>query len=235
MSGRTASSPLPPPPPPAELRSWPDREAMLADRAVASGVLVRRLLGGGRLVGFLAWTALLELGWGMVGVLLIALGEAAGDPLTVFVDLLIACLGAGVLVPAVWLTARGVRRDRVVRERLVAWAVLDRHGPTDARLRAPGLSVCWMLLSAALCGLGLVISFAVPAGTTREDGGYGFVAYGMGAGLILWINGLIGLHKAVTHYRLAVRLRTPVAAPVTAAVTAPPAARSASSAPPRPE
>ncbi|MEV6326481.1 hypothetical protein [Streptomyces sp. NPDC051909] len=206
MSRRTALPQPPPPPPPVELRSWPDREALLADRAVALGDLSRRLLGGGRLALFLTWLALLQLGWGMVGVLLTSLSSALSDPISMLVGLLVACLGLGVLVPAVWLTVRSVRRDRVVRERLVLWAALDRHGPTDARLRAPVLSVCWMLLSAVLCGFGLWLGFAVPAGTTREDGGYGLVAYGMGVALILWINGLIGLNKAVAHYRLAVRL-----------------------------
>lgn len=224
MSRRIALPQLPPPPPPVELRSWPDREALLADRAVALGDLSRRLLGGGRLALFLTWLALLQLGWGMVGVLLTSLSSALSDPISMLVGLIMACLGIGVFVPAVWLTVRSVRRDRVVRERLVLWAALDRHGPTDARLRAPALSVCWMLLSAVLCGLGLFLGFAVPAGTaTRSGDGYGLVAYGMGIALILWINGLIGLNKALAHYRLAVRL------------TAPQAARSASSVPPRPE
>ncbi|MFF1507707.1 hypothetical protein [Streptomyces sp. NPDC058326] len=197
--------PLPPPPPPAELRSWPDRDARLADRALALDELNRRLLGGGRLALFLLWFFLLELGWGLIGVLLTSLGRSVPDPITLLIGLFTVLIGIGVLVPAVWLTVRSLRRDRIVRERLVLWAALDRHGPTDARLRAPVLSVCWLLLSFAMCGLGLWLGFAVPAGTGR-DGGYGLVAYGMGVALILWITGLTGLVKAVGHYRLAVRL-----------------------------
>ncbi|MFC8894708.1 hypothetical protein [Streptomyces cinereoruber] len=214
--------PLPPPPPPAELRSWPDRDARTADRARALGELGRRLLGPGRLVAFLLVFGLLQLGWGLIGVLLVSLA----DPLDVFEVLFAvfsAALGTGAFVPGVWLTVRGLRRDRVVRERLVQWALLDRHGPTDARLRAPALSACWLVLSFVMCAAGLWVGFAVPAGTTRDNGGYGLVAYGMGVALILWITGLTGLVKAVGHYRFAVRLTAPRPAG--------PDARSASSGP----
>ncbi|MEU4079812.1 hypothetical protein DEJ45_14240 [Streptomyces venezuelae] len=202
MSPRT---PLPPPPPPAELQSWPDREARLADRALALDELGRRLLGGGRLAAFLLWFVLLQLGWGMIGVLVTSVGQPVLDPLLLMTGLVTALLGVGILVPAVWLTVRSHRRDRTVRERLAQWAALDRHGPTDARLRAPVLSVCWLLLSFAMCGFGLWMGFAVPLGVSRDDG-YGLVVYGMGVALILWITGLTGLSKAVGHYRLAVRL-----------------------------
>ncbi|MER7520124.1 hypothetical protein [Streptomyces sp. NPDC126499] len=224
-------SPMPPPPPPAEIRSWPDRAARLADRALALDALGRRLLGGGRLALFLAWFLMLQVGWGMVGMLLTSLGGAILDPLALLVGLIAAALGIGVLVPAVWLTARSVRQDRIARERLVEWALLDRHGPTDARLRAPVRSACWMVLSAVMCGIGLWLGFAVPAHTTAEgsgsglDGGYGLVAYGMGVALIFWINGLIGLTKAVSHYRLVLRVTGPVSRPQ--------GRRSASSGPPR--
>ncbi|MET9725798.1 hypothetical protein [Streptomyces zaomyceticus] len=215
-------NPLPPPPPPAELQSWPDRESRLADRALALDVLGRRLLGGGRLAMFLLLFVLLELGWSLVGVLLTSIGQSLPDPLMLLTGLFTAVLGIGVLVPAVWLTIRSLRQDRTVRERLAQWAALDHHGPTDARLRAPALSLCWLLLSFAMCGLGLWMGFAVPAGVSRQDG-YGLVAYGMGVALILWITGLTGLAKAVGHYRLAVRL-----------TGRRPAGRSASSEPPRP-
>lgn len=221
MSPRT---PLPPPPPPAELQSWPDREARLADRALALDELGRRLLGGGRLVLFLLWFLLLQLGWSLIGVLLIAIGAPLSDPMTTMFGILTAVPGLGILVTAVWLTVRGLRRDRTVRERLVGWAVLDRHGPTDARLRAPVLSACWLLLSFAMCATGLWMGFAVPAGVSRDDG-YGLVAYGMGAALILWVTGLTGLAKAVGHYRFAVRLTA----------HRPRDGRSASSGLPRPE
>ncbi|QES00783.1 hypothetical protein DEJ44_21200 [Streptomyces venezuelae] len=205
MLGMSPRTPLPPPPPPAELQSWPDREARLADRALALDELGRRLLGGGRLAAFLLWFVLLQLGWGMIGVLVTSVGQPVLDPLLLMTGLVTALLGVGVLVPAVWLTVRSHRRDRTVRERLAQWAALDRHGPTDARLRAPVLSVCWLLLSFAMCGFGLWMGFAVPLGVSRDDG-YGLVVYGMGVALILWITGLTGLSKAVGHYRLAVRL-----------------------------
>ncbi|WP_395362689.1 hypothetical protein ACHGLA_22230 [Streptomyces sp. YH02] len=198
-------NPLPPPPPPAELRSWPDREARLADRALALDELGRRLLGGGRLVTFLLWFFLLQLGWGLIGVLVISIGQPVFDVVMMMTGLVTAVLGIGVFVPAVWLTIRSMRQDRAVRERLVQWAVLDRHGPTDARLRAPVLSVAWLLLSFVMAGFGLWMGFAVPAGVSRDDG-YGLVVYGMGVAMILWVTGLTGLVKAIGHYRFAVRL-----------------------------
>ncbi|MFK3732620.1 hypothetical protein ACI2LJ_20395 [Streptomyces sp. NPDC088090] len=216
-------TPLPPPPPPAELRSWPDRDALLADRALALDVLLRRLLGGSRFALFAGSVLVLQLGWGMVGVTLVGLGTGAIlDPVAFFVGLVVSVLGLGVLVPGVRLAVRGVRQDRVARERLLRWAALDRHGPTDGRLRAPVLSACWMVLSAVLCGLGLWLGFAVPAGADPSDG-LGTVAYGMGVALVLWINGLIGLFKAVGHYRTVLRVVPPPRR----------GARSASSGPPR--
>ncbi|GHF88853.1 hypothetical protein ACFFSH_10435 [Streptomyces filamentosus] len=215
-------APLPPPPPPAEIRSWPDREALLADRARALDALGRRLLGGGRFALFAGTVLLLQLGWGMVGVTLVGLGTGAIlDPITFFVGLVVSVLGAGVMVPGLWLAVRGVRQDRLARERLAAWAALDRDRAADARLRRPVPSALWMVVSAVLCGLGLWLGFAVPAGADPADG-RGPVAYGMGVALIFWINGLIGLSKAVGHYRRAIR-------------TAPAgrAGRSASSGPPR--
>lgn len=221
MSRRT---PLPPPPPPAEIRNWPDREARLADRALAMDELARRLLGGGRLTLFLLWFGLLQLGWSLIGVLLVSLTEGGvADPFSMLFAVLCGAVGIAVFVPAVWLTLRSLRKDREARERLVQWAALDRHGPTDARLRAPLLSVSWLVLSFAMCAVGLWTAFAVPLNTGQEDGGYGAVGYGMGAAMILWVTGLTGLAKAVGHYRLAVRL------------TGRPAARSASSEHPRPE
>ncbi|MFD8208220.1 hypothetical protein ACFV2S_17715 [Streptomyces sp. NPDC059695] len=221
MSPRT---PLPPPPPPAELRSWPDREALLADRAAALDALGTRLMGGGRLALFVLWFLLLELGWSLTGVLIVALGAPLVDPMTTMLGLFAVVPGIGAMVPAVWLTVRGLRRDRIVRDRLVLWAALDRHGPTDARLRAPALSAVWLVLSFAMCAVGLWLGFAVPAEAGPDDG-YGFVVYGMGAALILWVTGLTGLAKAVGHYRFALRLNGPRE----------PAGRSASSGRPRPE
>ncbi|MER8042358.1 hypothetical protein [Streptomyces sp. NPDC094032] len=224
MSPRT---PLPPPPPPVEVQAWPDRRARLADREFAMDTLARWLLGPRRLTLFLACCGLLQLGWALIGVTLVGVAEIAMTEQPEYLGLLgavlVGMLGIGVFVPAVWLTVRGLRRDRVVRERLLAWAALDRDGASDARLRLPLLSASWLLLSFAMCATGLWTSFAVPLTTGPEDGGYGAVAYGMGAALILWVAGLTGLAKAAGHYRMAIRL------------TGRPAARSASSEPPRPE
>ncbi|MFE7412003.1 hypothetical protein [Streptomyces laurentii] len=235
---------LPPPPPPVELQSWPDRAARLADRARALEELRRRLLGAGRLTLFLVWFLLLQIGWGTIAAGLAPfIGRELTDPISLTLVVFLTAVGIGIFVPAVWLTVRSLLRDRTVRERLVAWAALDRDAAADARLRAPGLSVCWLLLSFALCATGLWIAYAVPSNVTRDNGGYPLVVYAMGAAMILWVTGLTGLAKAVGHYRMAIRLtgagagpgsyQGPDAAP--SPVTAPPAVRSASSGLPRPE
>lgn len=205
MARRT---PLPPSPPPAEIRSWPDREALLADRAHAMRELTSRQLGGRRLTFFLLMQVFVLIGWGFMGTALIQIfDEPVFDPIAMIIAVFTAACGVAVLIPSVWAVVRGVGSDRTCRERLVEWAALDRDPARDARLREPVLSVVWLLLSFALCALGLWVSFAVPnmfIGPTR--GGYGTVAYFMGTALVLWVHGLIGLTKAYAHYRLAVRL-----------------------------
>ncbi|QGV79020.1 hypothetical protein [Streptomyces ficellus] len=198
-------SPLPPPPPPVHLRTWPDREALLADRALAVGELNRRVLGGRRLTYFLVTLVGLQLGWGLVGAGLTAF-DGPGDPLTATVAGLTIVLGLVVLVPLVVAVVLGVRHDRSARARLLQWAALDPAAIRDARFRAPGLSVAWLLLSFAQCAAGLWLSFAVPAAARPGDTTYTEVAYAMGAGLILWVSGLLGAVKAVGHRRLVLRL-----------------------------
>ncbi|MEU7033927.1 hypothetical protein ABZ958_09620 [Streptomyces sp. NPDC046237] len=199
-------APLPPPPPPAEIRSWPDREARLADRARAMAEFNRLLLGGARLAVFLAWVATLQLGWGICGTGFIMLDQSS-DPFSALFACFFVVLGLPAVVPAVFFLARGVRRDRQARERLVLWAALDGDRAADARLREPVMSVVWLLVSLALCAVGLWLSLAAPAEAVGPGrGGYGTVTYLMGAALGLWINGLIGATKAINHYRLAVRL-----------------------------
>ncbi|WP_406862581.1 hypothetical protein ABZO31_20010 [Streptomyces sp. HUAS MG47] len=205
MARRT---PLPPPPPPAELRTWPARDAMLADRAFAMGELTKRQLGGRRLVFFLLFLAACQLGWGLVGAALIGIfDDGLFDPVTMIFVTVMAALGVGALIPSLWGVVHGVRSDTTCRARLAQWAGLDRDAARDRAIRRPGLGILWAVLSFALCALGLWTSFAVPnmfVGPTR--GGYGTVAYFMGAALLLWVHGLIGLTKAYAHYRLAVRL-----------------------------
>lgn len=168
--------------------------------------LTRRLIGGSRLAVFLVWLATLQLGWGICGAGLIMLDESL-DPISGLFACFFAALGLGAVVPAVYFLARGVSQDRRARERLVLWAALDGDRAADARLREPVLSVVWLLLSLALCAVGLWLSLAAPAEVVGPGrGGYGTVAYLMGAALGLWIGGLIGATKAIGHFRLAVRL-----------------------------
>ncbi|MFJ8694886.1 hypothetical protein [Streptomyces roseolilacinus] len=218
---------LPPPPPPPHLRTWPDREALLADRDRAMGELGGRMLGGGRLGVFLLWLLLLEVGWGLVGAALVTFDEAL-DPLGAAVSVVLAGLGAGALLPAAYFQVAGVRRDLTARRLFVRWAALDRAPDRDARHRAAGPSLTWLLVSFALCAAGLGLCVAVPVSARPGTTTYAEVAYGVGAGFLLWLTGLAGAAKAVAHYRLAVRLLSP-------APPAPrPAARPASSEHPPP-
>ncbi len=175
------------------------------------GELGRRLLGGGRLGLFLVWLLVLEVGWGLVGAGLVMFDEAL-DPFSVGFALLSAAAGVGALVPAAFFQVRGLRRDRAVRWLFVQWATLDAAPARDARHRAPGLTLAWLLVSFALCAAGLWLCLAVPASARRGTDTYAEVAYGMGAGLLLWVTGLVGTVRAVAHHRLAVRLFSPVRA-----------------------
>lgn len=189
------------------------------------GELRERMFGGGRLAVFLLWLLLMEAGWGLVGAAAVVFDEA----LSVFgvaLSLALAGLGAGALVPAVYFQVGGVRRDLEARRLFLRWAALDHAPAHDARHRAPGASLVWLLVSFALCAAGLGLCVAVPASARPGTTTYAEVAYGMGAGFPLWLTGLVGAAKAVGHYRLAVRLLS----------TGPPAprraGRPASSAPP---
>ncbi|MFD7612707.1 hypothetical protein [Streptomyces sp. NPDC059828] len=203
--------PLPPPPPPEALRTWPDREALLADRAAVLGDLTARLIGMPSLLLFLLQVALLQLGWGIAGSGLASLGPGldAPDPLSMLFIAVIFGIATAVLVPAGLIVGSGVRRSRRIRELLDQWAALDREPGTDARFRAPGPSLCWLLACLLLGAFGLWLCFAVPASARPGTTTYGEVAYFMGVGVICWVMGLIGIIKAVTHYRWALRLTAP--------------------------
>ncbi|MEU0275685.1 hypothetical protein [Streptomyces sp. NPDC006307] len=206
--------PLPPPPPPAHLRTWPHREALLADRNRAMGELTWRILGGRRLVLFLLTLVALQAGWLAVGGSLMSLDDGVVDPLTAVAGALGVCVGLAVVIPALFAVAFAVRRDRAARELLVQWASLDTDPPRDAAFRVPVLSLIWFLLAFALCAPGLWLSFAVPASARPGTTTYAEVAALMGVGLILWVHGLIAVTKAVGHYRWAVRLGARRPAPV---------------------
>lgn len=150
------------------------------------------------------WLLVLEVGWGLVGAALLTVEEAL-DPISVGIALLIAGLGLGALIPGGFFAVRDVRRDREARRLFVQWAALDHAPERDARHRAPGLSVTWLLVSFALCAAGLWLCFAVPASARPGTTTYAQVACATGAGLLLWVNGLAGLAKAIGHYRFAVR------------------------------
>ncbi|WP_256105194.1 hypothetical protein [Streptomyces sp. ODS05-4] len=206
MPSRT---PLPPPPPPSALRSWPDEGARLADRERAVGELSARLLGGRRLGGYLLVLTASQAGGGVCGLGLVAVLDGFHDTLTKLVIALVASLGLVGLGLAVWGAAAGAGRDRVARRRLLAWAALEPVPVRDPRLRAPGLSLVWLLLGFAQCAGGLWLCFAVPAAARPGSTTFAEVVHAMGAGLILWVNGLLGVGKAAGHYRVAVRLGAP--------------------------
>lgn len=167
--------------------------------------LNRRMLGGKRLTLFLLALLGLQFGWGFVGAGILSL-DGLVDPLTAMAGAVTACLGLAVMVPLVVVVTLGLRRDRVLRARLLEWAALDPAPVRDARFRAPGMNLAWLLLAFAQCAAGLALSFAVPALARAGSTTYGEVAYAMGAGVILWVHGLIGGAKAVGHRRLVLRL-----------------------------
>ncbi|MCX5341467.1 hypothetical protein [Streptomyces atratus] len=195
---------LPPPPPPVEIRTWPDREALLADRAVVLGELVKMHVSPGRLVALWLWGALCAVGWSLVGSAIVTF-EQSYDIFSTVLGVILVGMGACCMVPAIILVVIGLRRDRHIRRLLAAWGELDRDPARDARLRMPGVSLVWLLMSFALCALGLYACIAVPATAEAGRGAYGLVALAMGLGMTGWIVGLIGITKAFAHRRWVLR------------------------------
>ncbi|MER5613577.1 hypothetical protein [Streptomyces sp. NPDC002215] len=203
---------LPPPPPPVEIRSWPDREALLADRAAVLGALVKAHVSPGRLAMLWLWGAICALGWLLVGTALVTFEESY-DVISAGIGVIIAAMGVCCMVPAAVLVVIGLRRDRRIRRLLDAWGGLDRDPAGDAALRMPGAGTAWMLMSAVLCGVGAVTCFVVPATATPGRSTYSMVALVMGLGLIGWLVGLIGLVKAFAHRRWVRRVLAGAPAP----------------------
>ncbi|MFJ6696018.1 hypothetical protein ACIQM4_08080 [Streptomyces sp. NPDC091272] len=197
-------SPLPPPPPSPDIWAWPNREAMLADRARAMRELTRRWLGVPAAVGFWLYGVLLAVAWGCVGIAMQTFEQG------MFPDVLIGgiflVLGIGGLVPAVILLWLGVRRDRTIRERLHAWGELGQDPAVDAGLATPARSLGWLLPSFVLAAVGLVTSLGYAASARPGTSTYADAAFFIGLGLALWVVGLLGTMKAVGHYRWAVRV-----------------------------
>ncbi|MFJ6724292.1 hypothetical protein ACIQPQ_05190 [Streptomyces sp. NPDC091281] len=197
---------LPPPPPPPHLRTWPDRAALLAERDRTLTELHLRSLGVHRVL--LLWLLALAaiIGWALL-VLPVQLLEER-DPTGFLLGPLFALLGVASLTPAVVAVALAVRRDGELRRLLDIWLALDSRPESDARLRAPGLSLFWLLSSLALAATGLWTVFAAPL-TAPVRTPCADTVLTTGVGTILWLAGLIGVVKAVRHYRWALRLARP--------------------------
>ncbi|MFD9794809.1 hypothetical protein ACFWXK_28115 [Streptomyces sp. NPDC059070] len=205
MSPRT---PLPPPPPPVGIRTWPDRDALLADRAAVLDDLLVRQLGRGRIAAHWGWAVLLGTGWSFVGTAVIAFLESL-DALSALFGMVCLVIGVATLVPTAVAIVAGLRKDARMRQLLAQWAALDRHPATDARRRAPGLFLAWLLPGALMCAIGLYACVTVPAGARPGADTYGTVVLGMGLGLVCWLTGLIAVGKALAHRRWALRLTAP--------------------------
>ncbi|MFF1355291.1 hypothetical protein [Streptomyces sp. NPDC058297] len=201
---------LPPPPPPVQLRTWPDRQTLLTDRGMALGELRRTYLAVHRLL--LLWLCGFGgvIGWSLLVQTLQLIEDK--DPLAFIFGPVFVILGLAALAPAVVGVVLGMRRDRKIRELTDAWVALDTDPATDSRLRSPGASLTWCLSSLVLCALGLWASLGAAAYAEPGRDTYTDVALGMGAGTILWLTGLIGVRKALSHYRWAVRRPSPAPA-----------------------
>ncbi|MFD6277967.1 hypothetical protein ACFWFI_20715 [Streptomyces sp. NPDC060209] len=209
-------SPLPPPPPPVEIRTWPDRDALLRDRAVVLGELVKMFIGPTRLGILWMWAGIAALGWSLVGSAFLMF-EDAYDSLGVIPGVICLAAGAAVLIPAGALLAVGVARDLRVHRLLVAWGGLDRDPVGDVPLRRPRASLAWLLLSFTLCAAGLFACVGVPGTARAGQETYGLVAWLMGLGFLAWLTGLTGIVKAFAHRRwvLRVLVGAPTGPPVT--------------------
>lgn len=182
------------------MRSWPDRDALLRDRALVLGELVRMHIGPGRLGMLWLWAGLAALGWSFVGTAMLTFEESS-DVISTFMGLVCVIVGGGLLVPPAVFVALGVRRDRRVRRLLAQWGGLDRDPVGDVPLRRPVAGLLWMLTSYLLCAVGLYTCVIVPATARAGQETYGMVAFLMGLGLVAWLTGLIGVVKAFAHRR----------------------------------
>jgi hypothetical protein len=193
---------------PPHIHAWPDRSTLLADRELALTELHRHSLGVHRVL--LLWLLALAaiIGWSLL-VLPVQQFEER-DPTGFLLGPVFALLGLASLSPSVIAVVLAVRRDHQIRQLLDAWLALDSAPVSDVRLRSPGLSLFWLLSSLAVAATGLWTSFGTAAGAQAGRSTYADVALDMGIGTILWLTGLIGVVKAVRHYRWALRTLGPV-------------------------
>ncbi|MFE3514909.1 hypothetical protein [Streptomyces sp. NPDC059166] len=198
-------APLPPPPPPTELRSWPDRDALLRDRALVLGELTRTFMGPGSLGLLWMWAGAAVVGWSLVGLALVSFEEGA-DPFSALLGAVFLAVGAAVIIPAVAFVAVGAARDLRVHRLLTQWGGLDRDPAVDLPLRMPRVALVWLTTSFALCAVGLFLCVAVPAKARAGEDTYAQVAWLMGIGFLAWLTGLTGLVKAFAHRRWVVRV-----------------------------
>ncbi|MFD5034061.1 hypothetical protein ACFVWX_22015 [Streptomyces sp. NPDC058220] len=202
-------TPLPPPPPPEEIRSWPDREALLADRAAAMTVLTGRGLAIGRLLLLWLLAAVAVIGWAAVGLAIQSFEEGGLAQATGLAALVLAAV---FLVPAGVGLGFWLRGGHDVRQRLDAWAALGQDPATDVRLRAPARCVAWLLPSVLLCLLG---AWGVGHGWTAAGNGpepvtVGDAVYALGLEATVLLTGLLGIARSVAHQRWSARLLSPV-------------------------
>ncbi|KFK90645.1 hypothetical protein IX27_06445 [Streptomyces sp. JS01] len=207
---------------------------MLADRAVVLGELVKMHVGPGRLGLLWMWAALAATGWSVMGSGLVFI-EQGSDFFSGIAGVFSLVVGAAALIPAVVFACLGISRDREVRSLLDAWGALDRDPERDRRLRMPGMSLTWLLLSFVLGAVGLAVCVIGPASARPGRETYGLVALVMGVGMVAWLTALVGGVTALAHRRWVVRVLGGSGATGAGAVPVSPAGgRSASSEPPPP-
>lgn len=178
---------------------------MLADRAVVLGELVKMHVAPGRLGLLWMWAALAATGWSLVGSGIVFIEQGA-DFFSGIAGVVSLVVGAAVLIPAVVFACLGISRDREVRSLLDAWGALARDPERDRRLRMPGMSLTWLLLSFVLGAVGLALCVIGPASARPGRETYGLVALMMGVGMVAWLTALVGGVTALAHRRWVVRV-----------------------------
>lgn len=81
-----------------EIRTWPDRDALLRDRALVLGELVKMFIGPGRLGILWMWAGVAALGWSLAGSAFLMF-EDAYDTLGVVPGVICLAIGVAVLIP----------------------------------------------------------------------------------------------------------------------------------------